>query len=114
MIYNGKEENRKTEIFTNFTMTITKEYKIDNKLCYSGYLVILNMTTSNETDSNIEAGFDLFNSSSTKKNLRNLKSDDQIDDVDAVSFCENVRGHFRVPSSCLVTKVYTSFKKLLH
>ena len=33
----------------------------------------------------------------------------QIDDVDAISFGENVRCHFRVPSSCLVTKVYTSF-----
>ena len=86
MIYNGKEENRKTEIFTNFTMTITKEYKIDNKLCYSGYLVILNMTTSNETDSNIEAGFDLFNSSSTKKNLRNLKSDDITIDLSNKDF----------------------------
>ena len=38
----------------------------------------------------------------------------QVDNVDAVSFGENVRSHFRVPSSCLVTKVYASFKKLLH
>ena len=38
----------------------------------------------------------------------------QVDDVNAVSLSENVRCHFRVPSSGLVTKVYASFQKLFH
>ena len=38
----------------------------------------------------------------------------KIDDVDSVSFGENVRCHFRVPSSCLVSEVNACFKKLLH
>ena len=38
----------------------------------------------------------------------------QVDDVNAVSFGENVRSHFRIPSSGLVTKVYASFQKLFH
>ena len=38
----------------------------------------------------------------------------KVDDVNAVSFCEDVTGHFWVPSSCLVTEVYTCFKQLFH
>ena len=76
MIYNQKQGNQKTETFTNFSVTITNEYEIDNKLCYSAYLVILNMTSSNETASNLDASFDLFNSSSINNNFRNLEDSD--------------------------------------
>ena len=34
----------------------------------------------------------------------------QVDDVDTIAFSEDVRSHFRVPTTGLVTKVYTSFK----
>ena len=34
----------------------------------------------------------------------------QVDDVDTVTLGEDVRSHFRVPTTGLVTKVYTSFK----
>ena len=76
MIYNQKLENQKTETFTNFSITITNEYQIDNKLCYSAYLVILNMTSSNETASNLDASFDLFNSSSINNKYRSLEDND--------------------------------------
>ena len=38
----------------------------------------------------------------------------KVDDVDSVSFGEDIRSHFRVPAAGLVTKVYTSFKQLFH
>ena len=38
----------------------------------------------------------------------------KIDDVDTVTLCVDVRSHLRVPSSCLMTKVYASLKELLH
>src|SRR5699024_1173896 len=38
----------------------------------------------------------------------------KVDDVNAVSFCENVGSHLRVPSSCLVSEVNACLKKLLH
>ena len=38
----------------------------------------------------------------------------QVNDVDAVSLSEDIGSHLRVPSSCLVTEMYTCFEKLLH
>ena len=34
----------------------------------------------------------------------------QVDNVDTVSLCVDVFSHFRVPSSCLVSKMYTGFQ----
>ena len=38
----------------------------------------------------------------------------QIDDINTISFCEDVLCHLRVPSSGLMTKMYASFKELFH
>ena len=38
----------------------------------------------------------------------------QIDDVDAITFRKDIRLHLRVPTTGLMTKMYTSFKKLFH
>ena len=78
MIYNRKSENQVMEEFTNFSVTITDEFEIDNKKCYSAYLVILNMTSSNGTFSNLDASFDLFNSSQ----LRNLDEEEEEPIID--------------------------------
>ena len=34
----------------------------------------------------------------------------QIDNVDTITLCVNVLSHFRVPSSCLMSEVYTCFQ----
>ena len=33
----------------------------------------------------------------------------QVNDVDLISFCKNVRRHFRIPATCLMTKMYPCF-----
>ena len=38
----------------------------------------------------------------------------QVDNVDTVTFCEDVLSHLRIPATSLVTEVYTSLKKLFH
>ena len=38
----------------------------------------------------------------------------QVDNVDSVTFSEDVLSHLRVPATSLVTEVYTSLKKLFH
>ena len=38
----------------------------------------------------------------------------KVDDVNIVTLCVDILFHFGVPSSCLVTEVYTAFKKLFH
>ena len=38
----------------------------------------------------------------------------QVNDIDTISFCKNVRSHFRVPTSCLMTKMGELETTLLH
>ena len=38
----------------------------------------------------------------------------QVDDVDTVTFCEDVRCHLRVPASGLMSEMNTGFQQLLH
>ena len=38
----------------------------------------------------------------------------QVDNVDSVTFCEDVLSHLRIPATSLVTEVNTSLKKLFH
>ena len=93
MAYNGNLENQLTETFTNFSITIAEEFTdIDYKIYYSAYLVILNMTTSNGTFSNLDASFDLFNSSSSS---RNLKENEEVIDLSNKNFNEiNISDYF--------------------
>ena len=38
----------------------------------------------------------------------------KVDNVDAVALREDVRSHFRVPASGLMTEVYAGFEELFH
>ena len=34
----------------------------------------------------------------------------QVDDIDTISFCVDIRSHLRIPSSCLMSKMNTGFQ----
>ena len=81
LVYNGQMENQITETFTNFSVTIADEKEVDNKKLYSAYFVVINMTTSNKTNTNLEASFDLFESLQSNDDKRNLEEGEQVIDL---------------------------------
>ena len=53
--------------------------------------------------------FNLFNYERINVIFDNFNGLFKVDDVNTVSFTEDVLLHFRIPTSCLVTEVYARF-----